>query len=302
MDRIIKLSELKAAVEQAYNTVKAMPAEGAVDKCLSGVDTSKFGISVVLADGTEISYGDVDTDSLLGAIGRVPVSAALFQQPNLPCSFFAKTGSKPKGLGVSAYGIRAVSALEPVGDADGKWDIVSNTIYALSGSAFKLDDSFYKFEKQRIEQLGVENKLAEAGFVLYDDAPVALDLYAKLVSMRATVRQLAAMGATVAADGLNPANGQRAYDGTISQKVVALMAVKGPHKMSKPWLIKTGLPARTSFGGAMMGVLPGVFGIAAYSPLLNESGISIKSAKAIAMVMETLGLSALGSARVRIEA
>ena len=80
-----------------------------------------------------------------------------------------------------------------------------------------------------------------------------------------------------------------------------MMAVKGPHHMSLPWLIKSGLPAQTSFAGTIMGVLPGVMGIAAYSPKVNPAGISARGAHALAYIMNKLGLSALSSARVSVE-
>ncbi len=63
----------------------------------------------------------------------------------------------------------------------------------------------------------------------------------------------------------------------------------------------SGLPALTSFGGAIVGVLPGVLSIAAYSPKVNDRRISVKGAKALVEIMNTLGLNAFSNSCVKID-
>lgn len=314
MDRIIKLSELEKAVDEVYEQFRNLD-EGAVDPALTGVDTKKFGIALTLTDGTTIVRGDADEKAVLGAIGKIPTSILLMSQMKDANQLIEKAGmckckckcdksqDKPKQkLAVSKRGIRAVSAIEPSGDSDGKWDLMINNMINLMGSAPELDDRYYEARKKANLEEGVENALAAQEFTLYDDAPIAIDLYTRLTAMKASARQLATMAATIAADGYNPVTGQNVFDGTLSSKAVALMAAHGPHKMNTAWLFKAGLPAKRSFGGTICGVLPGVFGIAAYSPLLNEAGISIRAAKAIATLMsEKLGVSVFDSAKLKIE-
>ena len=69
--------------------------------------------------------------------------------------------------------------------------------------------------------------------------------------------------------------------------------------MNGPWLVSTGLPAKSSFGGAVMGVYPGVMAIAAYSPALNAGGVSVKAARAIRYIMQKLDLSVFSSDSVK---
>ena len=310
MDRTIKFSELQNAVNEAYEKFKDFD-KGEVDPRVTDADASKFGISVTLTDGRTVKVGDTDTQAPLGGIAKVPTAELLLSQLKDPDEIVEKArggkcccaGKKPEKphIPVSPRGVRAMSAIQPTGDADGKWDMVVNNLINLSESEPTLDDSLYKQLTEQNNQANAVNALAEADFFLYDDAAISIDLYTRLKSMKMSASQLSALSATIAADGFNPITKQTVFDGSISQRVVAMMAVKGPHHMSLPWLIKSGLPAQTSFAGTIMGVLPGVMGIAAYSPKVNPVGISARGAHALAYIMNKLGLSALSSARVSVE-
>ena len=119
--------------------------------------------------------------------------------------------------------------------------------------------------------------------------------------MLVTTEQLAEMGATIAADGVNPATKEIAFDGSLSASLCAMMAAKGPKHMGKPWLIITGVPAMSGFGGGFVTVIPGFGSIAAFSPELNEAGVPAKAAKAVKEIVTQLQLNAFGSARVKVE-
>lgn len=309
MDRIIKLADIRSAVDEAYEKFKN-DNEGEVDSRLNVPDSKKFGISVMLTDGTIINKGDTDTSFPIGSIGKIPVAEVLLSQADNVIDVIEKSGccckcsgtkkSKP-AIPLSARGIRALSAIQPTGDSDGKWSMLINSMIDLMGSSPELDDNLYKSLSVANKDADIENVLAQNEFYLFDDAPIAIDLYTRLMSMKATTEQLAIMGTTIAADGYNPMTKQNVFDGTLSQRIVAMMAAKGPHHMSLPWLVKSGLPAKSSFGGGMLGVMPGVMAISAYSPLLNEAGISIKSAKSIVYIMNKLGINVFGSAKIKIE-
>ncbi len=308
MTRKIKFDDLKAAVNEAYEQLKN-DNEGTPDTTYSCECTGGcFGIAVVLTDGSVITAGTTDCKAALGSIAKVPIATCLLSQMT-PDEIIQKSGQCPcacKGKGkkpeipFSARGIRAISAMQPTGDADGKWDILSDRMNNLMGSAPELDDKLYEaFKKQAIDSK-VEDTMAASDFYLYDDAPIAIDSYIKAISMKASALQLATMGATIASDGVNPSNGQVVFDGKFAQNIVALMAAKGPHKMSKPWLMGAGIPAKSSRSGAMVAVMPGAFGIAAVSPMLNDAGVSVKAAKAIKMIANKLDINVFASARVEI--
>lgn len=309
MERHIKFSDVENVVNQVYEKYKDFEVEGAVDPRLKNVDASKFGIVVTLTDGRTIKVGDTDVASPLGAIARIPAFAVLREQKldkdnklhTCKHSIKEEQGTKPRHLPVSAHALRLVSKIQPRGDKDGKFDVIEDMVEAMAGDAPVLDDALYEERMKANTTANVENQLAEAGFELYDDTPATIDTVTKLASLNLTVEQAGMLGATLAADGRNPKTGEFVFDGEIAPKVVAFMAAKGPHHLSLPWLVKSGLPAKNSFGGLMVGVYPGVMSIAAYSPVVNDDGVSVKAFKAIHHIMKHLDINVFDSAKLVID-
>ena len=313
MDRVIKLSDLREAVNEAYEKFKSVK-EGSVDERVQGVDEEAFGITVALADGTVINKGDTETPFVMGQISKVPVTTLRVEQKAAEmaakaakgeacCSYHVKAnGEKPAkpAIPFGAKGIKAISKLQPQGDPDSKWNFIENRMTALIGSAPQLDVKLYEKLQAEFKGANAAQVIDQSDFKLADNTQQSIDLYLKAVSMTANTQQLAEMGATIVADGVNPFTRQIVYDGVLSQRVVARMALKS-HKLRR-FIMKTGLPASAGFGGGVVGVLPGVLSIAAYSPRLCENGVSIKGARAIAYIMKKLNLNVFGSAKVTIEA
>lgn len=317
MERTIMLSTVRTALQDAYEKFRNLDVAdvAAPDDRTSSLhpDPQKFGLVATLTDGTQIALGDTDIAVPMTTISKAPIMLNLLTQYK-PKEIAERLSmghgccgnggcakpSKPK-VPVSAKGIRAMSLMQPTGDPDGKWVIYSSLLIGLAGSELTLSDGFYQKLMGDNKAAGTENLLADAGWFLFDDAPASIELYTKASAMLASAEQLSAIGATIAADGYNPLTKANVFDGDMSARVTAYMAAKGPHKMAKPWLMISGLPALSSYAGSFMGVMPGVMGIAAYSPMVNGVGISVRSAQAIADVMNTLGISALGSARVTVD-
>lgn len=305
MDRTIALSQIKNVVDEVYENFKSSK-EGTVDPMLDGVDTDKFGISVAFVDGTVINKGDTDVASPLGGIVKIPMATILLSQ-NTPEELIKKSGHCPANAELGkkhlhgAHGIRGISAIEPVGDPDSKWNFLENRMIDLMASAPQLDDKLYEALKKKVIDDDVVNELSKEGYYLYDDATMSVDLYTRARSMTATTAQLAMMGATIAADGVNPVTKKVVFDGEIAKNVVGMMAAKGPRKMTLPWNMAAGLPAKSSFGGAIVGIYPGVMAVAAYSPLLMPNRVSEKAAKAIMTLMKTLDISVFQSAKLIID-
>lgn len=313
MERKIKVGDLQSAVFEAYEKFKS-EKEGVIDGKLKNVKADLFGISVVINDGTVIEKGDTATAVELGNISQLAVATVLLQQLDVKellkksgiCSCHNAPVDKEahhalKHSPIKPRIVRAVSAVEPANDPDGKMDILTDNLNNMIGGTTEFGDDVYKELKSQIAESKEEETIAKAGYYLYDDAALSLDVAARLQSLKLTTTQLATLGATVVADGVNPVTKQVVFDGSISERLIAMMATFGPAKHTHGWLISSGAPALASFSGGMLAVIPGVLSIAAYSPLLNEKGVSIKASHAIRYILNKLQINTFASAKVVIE-
>ena len=80
-----------------------------------------------------------------------------------------------------------------------------------------------------------------------------------------------------------------------------MMASVGLYEHSGNWLFSSGLPAKTGVSGGIIGVLPGLFGIAAYAPPLDKAGNSVKAQAAIKFIMEKSRFNIFDCCSIRID-
>lgn len=306
MVRKLTLAEVQQAVDEAYENVKSIK-DGAVDPRMEGVDDKAFGITVALTDGRTINKADTEIMFPLGGISEVPVAVTLLSQ-NSPdelahkskcCGCKCGAGKQKPQVPNCLHGLRAISAVLPTGDPEGKYNMILNQLLNMGGVQPTLNEKLYKELSRQTADENVVEKLTEADFVLYDDTKQSLDIQNRLISLQLNTKGLAAVGATLAADGFNATTGTYAFDGKISAPAVALMAAGG--KCKRGWLVRTGLPAKKSFAGAILAVLPGFGAIAVYAPDVDAKGYSVKGAKAIEYIANKLGLNVFASARVEVE-
>ncbi len=135
---------------------------------------------------------------------------------------------------------------------------------------------------------------------VYDDPQMSLDLYTRQCSLGITCEQLAVMAATIAAHGVNPLTRKQVFDKSIAPKITSLIATVGFYQSTGNWLYTSGIPAKSGVGGGVLGVLPGVFGIAAFAPPLDEAGNSVKAQAAVKKFMSLLGLGIMNGDFVTI--
>ncbi len=300
MERIIPFAELTKVVEEAYEHSKDIN-DGTADPRVPDVQTERFGISIMLTDGRTIGKADTDFAFPLGEIAKIPMAVTLLGQNTLnECPCHCRThGKKSKpDIPFSAHGIRAASAVAPQGDPEGKYGILADTMMSLTDMNPVFCNRLFNVLQEQACRENVVEKINSSGYRLMDDTALSLITYLKMMSLQLNTRQLAALGATIAADGHNPVSGEYVFDKKIAPTVTALMAV-GKHR--RGWMLHTGLPGCKGFGGSILAILPGFGAVAAYAPKVCERGLSVKGAKAIAYIAKKLCLNVFASERVRVQ-
>ena len=104
-------------------------------------------------------------------------------------------------------------------------------------------------------------------------------------------RNLAMMAATLANGGTNPVTKKKVVSPQTVAHVLPVMATAGLYDDSGIWFYNVGLPAKSGVGGGIIAIVPGKFGIAAFSPRLDQAGNSVRAQKAITDIVEKLNLN-----------
>lgn len=315
--KIITATEVKAAVEDAYEKLRNTTGGKNADYIpyLAHVDPHLFGISVCLPDGTIITAGDADQVFGIESVSKVP-TAILAMREYGALDVLEKVGADATGLPfnsimalllekdrpssplVNAGAIAACSLVKPMGDADGKWKAIVGNIAELTGTEPQVIQELYASESATsFNNRSITWLLKDYGRI-YDDPDLSLDLYTRQCSLGTTARQLSIMAATIACDGYNPVTDKQVFDPDLAPKVTSMITTVGFYERTGDWLYKSGLPAKSGVGGGVLGVMPGMFGIAAFSPPLDEAGNSVKAQLALRAIMEDLGLNIFAASRL----
>lgn len=319
MDKTITHAQIRSAVEEAYNECKNVEGGHNADYIpfLANIDPSLFGISVTLLDGTVINYGDTDYKFGIESVSKVLTAILVLKQfgaqavleqigadaTGLPFnSIFAilLENDHPSTPLVNAGAISACSMVEPKGDSWGKWEAIIDNITALCGSEAQVIDELYKSESDTNFNNRAIAWLLKNYNRIYDDVPMSLDLYTRQCSVGITASQLAICGATIANGGFNPVTKQQVFDKDLAPKITTLISSVGFYQNTGDWLYTSGIPAKSGVGGGVLGVLPGVLGIAAFAPPLDDAGNSVKAQAAVKAVMKKLGLGVFNGDRVTV--
>lgn len=316
----ITKSKIQQAVQEAYAEVKDL--KGGINAhyipYLANIDPNLFGITVTLADGTQFSVGDTEYKFGIESVSKVPTAILIMREYGAK-TVMEKIGADATGLPfnsifaillekdhpstplVNAGAISACSMVEPTGQSDAKWAKIVGNITELAGSAPQLIDELYKSESATNFQNRSIAWLLKDYNRIYDDPAMSLDLYTRQCSLGITAEQLSVMAATIAFQGYNPKSKTQIFDPELSAKITAMIAAVGFYQNTGDWMYTSGIPAKSGVGGGVLGVYPGVMGIAAFAPPLDPAGNSVKAQAAVKAVVKKLGLSIFEGNEIHVD-
>lgn len=315
--RNIKFETVEKVVNEAYESCKGITGgkNASYIPYLANVDSNLFGICVTFGDGTQISVGDVDYVFGIESVSKVPTAILAMAQSGAD-AVLDKIGANATGMPfnsitaillendsastplVNAGAIAACSMVQPIGDSDGKWKAITENMADMAGSELTLIDELYKSESDTdFNNKSIAWLLKNYGRI-YDDPDMSLDLYTRQCSMGVTTKQLSTMAATIAFDGHNPVTNKQAFPMDLADKATSLISTVGFYQNTGNWIFKTGIPAKSGVGGGVLGVMPGIFGIAAFAPPLDKAGNSVKAQAAIAQIMDKLNLNIFSGSHI----
>ena len=296
MQKKISISQIKDAAQEAFDLYKTNTDGKNADYIpyLANINKNLFGISICLLNGQTIQLGDTEYKFGIESVSKVHTAILVLRQYGAQ-QLLEKIGADATGLPfnsifaillendhpstplVNAGAIAACSMVKPIADPENKWKAIVDNITDLCGSAPQLIDELYKSESETNFNNRSITWLLKNYNRIYDDPTMSLDLYTRQCSLGITATQLSICGATIANNGTNPVTRKQIFDTALSPKITSLIATVGFYEHTGDWLYTSGIPAKTGVGGGVMGTLPGLFGIAAFAPPIDNAGNSVKA-------------------------
>lgn len=304
-------ARIQAALDAAWIRQRGNTGGANADyiPALAAVDPALFGIALVTPDGRVYTAGDTATAVSIQSVSKVFTMALVMEQRG--ADHIRRT------IGVDATGMKfnsivavemyqgtpdinplvnpgAIAATSMVagaaGDttAAGAWRAILDAYGAFAGRPLAVLDDVYRSEAATNQRNQAIGQLMHAYGYITGDPARATDLYTRQCAVGVNAADLARMAATLANGGVNPVTRRRVLREENVPRVLAVMATAGLYENSGQWLYRTGLPAKSGVGGAIIAVSPGRFGIAVISPPLDAAGNSVRAQEAIADIAAAL--------------
>ncbi len=273
---------------------------------LAKVRSGLFGVCVATVDGEIFTAGDAGYEFALESISKVFTLALVIEQRG-PREVRRKVGANPTGRAfnsvialeqhndkpmsplVNAGAISTVSMVDAT-DAEDRWRQIIEAQSDFAGRPISMSEAINASEQAtNFHNRAIAWLLRDGGYI-YCDPMEACDIYTRQCSTLVTTVDLAVMGATLASGGSNPLTGKRVVAHANVPHVLAEMTMEGIYTHSGDWAYTVGLPAKSGVGGGLVAVVPGRLAIAAFSPLLDEAGNSVRAQAAVAQIAHTLQL------------
>lgn len=274
---------------------------------LAKADPNRFGIALVTVDGQVFEAGDSQTPFTLQSVSK-PFVYGLALEDHGRKWVHSRVGVEPTGDAFNSIleleedshrpynpminsGAIAISSMIRGSDPAEKLNRILELFSAYFDRRVHLDVPVFVSEKSTGHRNRAIAHLLRHFEVIGPDIEGALDLYFQQCSILADARDLATMAATLANGGVQPRSQKRVLAASHARDLLSLMFTCGMYDSAGEWAYTVGLPAKSGVSGGILAVVPGRMGIAAYSPLLDPCGHSVRGAAAIRALSEKLRLS-----------
>lgn len=279
---------------------------------LAKIDPSKFGIAIMLHDGTLISAGDSKEKFSIQSISKVfALTLALGKRGD---SIWRRVNREPSGDPFNSSVLLELEKGIPRNPFINAGAIVISDV--LLGShkpretiaeivrfvqSVSDDDDIYidRFVAEAEDQTGFNNaalaNLLKANQNLDNIPSHVLGVYHHQCALAMSCEQLAKAGLFLSASGRNPVSDHRIVSIERALRINALMMTCGHYDGSGDFAFRVGIPAKSGVGGGILAIVPGVASIAVWSPGLNQHGNSLLGTYALEKLCREMNWSVFGA-------
>ncbi|MEM1044091.1 MAG: glutaminase A [Bacteroidota bacterium] len=265
-----------------------------------------FGISVVTVDGEVYEVGDCDRRFTIQSASKPFVYAAALEEHGRE-TVLARVGVEPTGDAfnsiikldekskrphnpmVNAGAIAITSLIRGEGPTD-KLNSLLSMFSRFAGHPIDVDMAVFMSERTTGHRNRALAHLMRNFGMIHNGIDEALDLYFQQCSVLVTSRDLATMAGSLANGGVNPLTGEQVLSPEYIRDVLSVMFTCGLYDYAGEWGYRVGLPAKSGVGGAVFAVVPRQFGVAVFSPPLDERGNSVRGIRVCEELSQLCGL------------
>jgi glutaminase len=274
---------------------------------LAGVPADKFGLAVVMADGSVQTAGDADEafsiqsiskvfaltlalgavgDQLWARVGREPSGSAfnsivqLETEHGIPRNPFINAGA----IVVCDLLLGRLQPREAIGQ-------MLRFVRELAGDddTIRIDETVAQAEQDTgFRNMALANYMRAFGNI-HGDVGMVLGTYFHFCALAMSCRQLAMAGRYLMDGGR--VEGHRVITESRARRINALMMSCGHYDNSGDFAFRIGLPGKSGVGGGILAVAPGIASIAVWSPGLNDAGNSHLGQLALERLVQRTGWS-----------
>eukprot|EP00873_Tetraselmis_striata_P038038 jgi/Tetstr1/458302/TSEL_000341.t1 len=314
-------ADVNERLHAIYSVVKPMMGGAVADYIpeLGRADPSRFGIAICDMSGEIYSVGDVGLPFTIQSCCKPLLYMMALEDLGME-AVGQKISTEPSGQPFDALSIDPSNrAYNPFVNA-GAMVSAALLTQAEDGSSHMYEDVYDEFEgvcqdmvleptrcafdeevfasemATNANNQGIAKELHSRGIIPVE-AEAAVDVYTRCCSMQVTAEDAAVMAATLANAGANPVTGQHVFPTDVVEHTVTVMMSCGMYNGAGKWITEVGIPAKSGVAGLVMGVVPGVCGIAVFSPRLDQNGNSFRGVEVAKLISERFDLHVLRAKR-----
>ncbi len=274
---------------------------------LAKANTKNFAIVIATVDGETYEVGDSEVLFSMQSTSKPFVYGMVLQELGR-VFVMSKVGVEPTGEAFNSIveleknthrpynpminsGAIAISSFIQGENSLKRTENMVNFFSQFAGRNLEIDEKVFESEKNTAHRNRSIAYLLRHFGIIDNRIEESLDLYFRQCSLLVNTRDLALMAATLANNGIHPHTKACALKEEFVGDILSLMFTCGMYDTSGKWAYSVGVPAKSGVSGAIFGVIPGVMGIAVYSPAINEHGHSVRGMKTFQDLSKELNLS-----------
>lgn len=303
-NRELICEKLKNAIEKSKDYIGMGEPASYIPELLN-VDSDNFAFSLVTTNGDAFNFGDEKIVFSIQSISKI-IDLIIALTDNNPQDVYEKVGSEPTKYEFNSLvpiGDRAANPFINAGaitttsmifgrDNEERFERILNFYQTISDfKESKLMEDVFDSEMKTTDRNKAIAYYLKSKNIFTANPDEVLELYIKSCSISSNIEGLATMGAVLANKGYAVKNRDMLVPESIVQIVVSQMASCGMYENSGDYLMNVGIPSKSGVSGCIVGVVPGVCGLAVYSPRLDKTGNSVRGKELFKIISQDLGLN-----------